>query len=65
MTPLFITAIGKFIRQTKGWWIGLVIVVIILAILALIVWAFIVAPQYAIPTLVVLGFVGLMYLMGI
>ena len=38
MTPLFITAIGKFIRQTKGWWIGLAILIGIAALIGLIVW---------------------------
>ena len=65
MTPLFITAIGKFIRQTKGWWIGLAILVTILAVIALTVWASITAPAYTIPIAFILGFVGLMYLMGI
>ena len=37
MTPLFITAIGRFIRQTKGWWIGLAIVLAVIAVILFII----------------------------
>jgi hypothetical protein len=62
MTPLFINTIGTFIRKTKGWWIGLAIVVAVLAVIAFAVWTVIIGWGY---WLIIVGIVGFMFLLDV
>ena len=42
MTPLFITSFARFVHKTAKWWIGTAILAVILAVIAFIVWLFII-----------------------